>query len=73
MNRFFYWHLPPQKNQTPFTLFIFFKRILLFLFMGRILDFLYGKLRGPLYNGCVLISPAIVAGNYVVSPKAILT
>ena len=50
-----------------------FKRILFFIVMGGILGFLYGKLADPFYDGSVLVSPAIVAGNYVIDPKITLT
>jgi hypothetical protein len=41
--------------------------------MGGILGFLYGKLADPVYDGSVLVSPALVAGNYVIDPKITLT
>jgi hypothetical protein len=77
---------PPlaPKNQTPFDDEIsvldiiqffktHFKRILFFIVMGGILGFLYGKLADPVYDGSVLVSPAIVAGNYVIDPKITFT
>jgi hypothetical protein len=77
---------PPltPKNQTPFDDEIslldiiqffktHFKRILFFIILGGILGFLYGKLADPVYDGSVLVSPALVAGNYVIDPKITLT
>ena len=77
---------PPlaPKNQTPFDdeislldIIQFFKdnlkRILFFIILGGLIGFLYGKLAGPVYDGSVLVSPAIVAGNYVIDPKITLT
>ena len=77
---------PPvsPKNQTPFDDEISlldiiqffkdnFKRILFFIILGGILGYLYGKLADPVYDGSVLISPALVAGNYVIDPKITLT
>jgi hypothetical protein len=77
---------PPvaRKNQTPFDdeislldIIQFFKanlkRILFFIILGGILGFLYGKLADPVYNGSVLVSPALVAGKYVIDPKITLT
>ena len=77
---------PPlaPKNQTPFDdeislldiiqfFKVNFKRILFFIVMGGILGFLYGKLADPVYDGSVLVSPALVAGNYVIDPKITLT
>ena len=73
---------PPAapKNQTPFDDEISlldiinffkgnFKRILFFIIMGGILGSLYGKLASPVYDGSVLVSPALVAGSYVIDPK----
>jgi uncharacterized protein involved in exopolysaccharide biosynthesis len=77
---------PPvaPKNQTPFDDEIslidiiqffktHFKRILFFIILGGILGGLYGKLASPVYYGSVLVSPALVAGNYVIHPKITLT
>jgi uncharacterized protein involved in exopolysaccharide biosynthesis len=77
---------PPvaPKNQTPFDDEIslldiiqffktHFKRILFFIILGGILGYLYGKLADPVYDGSVLVSPALVAGNYVIDPKITLT
>jgi hypothetical protein len=77
---------PPlaPKNQTPFddeislldTIQFFkvnFKRILFFIILGGVLGGLYGKLASPVYDGSVLVSPALVAGNYVIDPKITLT
>lgn len=50
-----------------------FKRILFFIILGGILGFLYGKWADPVYDGSVLVSPALVAGNYVIDPKITLT
>jgi hypothetical protein len=77
---------PPvaPKNQTPFDdeislldIIQFFKtnlkRILFFIILGGILGYLYGKLADPVYDGSVLVSPALVAGNYVIDTKITLT
>jgi hypothetical protein len=77
---------PPvsPKNQTPFDDEISlldiiqffkanFKRILFFIILGGVLGGLYGKLASPVYDGSVLVSPALVAGNYVIDPKITLT
>jgi hypothetical protein len=77
---------PPlaPKNQTPFDdeisvldIIQFFKanikRILFFIILGGLTGFLYGKLADPVYNGSVLISPAIVSGEVVIDPKITLT
>ena len=77
---------PPlaPKNQTPFDdeislldIIQFFKahskRILFFIVMGGLIGFIYGKLADPVYDGSVLVSPALVAGNYVINPKITLT
>jgi hypothetical protein len=50
-----------------------FKRILFFIILGGILGFLYGKWADPVYDGSVLVSPALVAGRYVIDPKITLT
>lgn len=49
------------------------KRILFFVIIGGILGYLYGKLADPVYDGSVLISPAMVAGNVIIDPKITLT
>ena len=41
--------------------------------MGGILGGLYGKLADPVYDGSVLVSPALVAGKYIIDPKTTLT
>ena len=75
---------PVPKNQTPLDDEIslldiiqffkdYFKRILFFIVMGGLIGFLYGKLAPPVYDGSVLISPARIAGEFVVNPKIILT
>lgn len=77
---------PPlaPKNQTPFDdeislldiiqfFKVNFKRILFFIIMGGLIGFLYGKLADPVYDGSVLVSPALVAGNYVIDRKIILS
>jgi hypothetical protein len=77
---------PPlaPKNQTPFDdeislldiiqfFKVNFKRILFFIVMGGLIGFLCGKLTDPVYDGSVLVSPALVAGNYVIDPKITLT
>jgi hypothetical protein len=50
-----------------------FKRILFFIILGGLIGFLYGKLASPVYEGSVLVTPALVAGEYVTDPKIILT
>lgn len=73
-----------QKNQPPFDdeisltdIIKFFKdhakRLLFFIFIGGILGGVLGKISGPVYEGSILISPAQVAGNYVIDPKITLT
>jgi uncharacterized protein involved in exopolysaccharide biosynthesis len=77
---------PPlaPKNQTPFDdeislldiiqfFKVYFKRILFFIILGGLIGFLYGKLADSVYDGSVLVSPALVAGNYVIDPKITLT
>jgi hypothetical protein len=77
---------PPvaPKNQSPFDDEILlldiiqffkdhFKRILFFIILGGLIGFLYGKLADPVYDGSVLVSPALIAGNFVVDPKITLT
>jgi hypothetical protein len=50
-----------------------FKRILFFIIMGGLIGFIYGKFADPVYDGSVLVSPALVAGNYVIDTKITLT
>ena len=77
---------PPvaPKNQSPFDdeislldiiqfFKVNFKRILFFIILGGILGFLYGKLDHLVYDGSVLVSPALIAGKYVIDPKITLT
>ncbi len=47
--------------------------ILFFVIIGGILGGFYGKNAGPIYKGSVLISPAKIAGKFVVDPKITLT
>ncbi len=49
------------------------KFILIFVILGGILGGLFGKNAGPMYKGSVLISPAKIAGQFVVDPKITLT
>ncbi len=78
--------MPPvaPKNQTPFDdeislidiiqfFKVNFKRMLFFIILGGTLGGLYGKLANPIYEGSALISPALVAGNYVIDTKITLT
>jgi len=77
---------PPAapKNPTPFDdeislldiiqfFKVKFKRILFFMILGGVLGGLYGKIASPVYDGSVLVSPALVAGKYVIDPKITLT
>jgi uncharacterized protein involved in exopolysaccharide biosynthesis len=50
-----------------------FKRMLFFIILGGVLGGLYGKIASPVYDGSVLVSTALVAGNYVTDPKITLT
>ena len=72
------------KNQIPFDdeislldiiqfFKVNFKRILFFIILGGILGYLYGKLADPVYDGSLLVSPALVAGKYVIDPQITLT
>jgi hypothetical protein len=47
--------------------------MLFFIILSGILGYLYGKLADPVYDGSVLVSPALVAGKYVIDPKITLT
>jgi capsular polysaccharide biosynthesis protein len=77
---------PPlaPKNQTPFDdeisiadIIHFFKShkkmILIFVIIGTLLGGLYANFTEPIYNGSILVSPAKVAGVFVVNPRITLT
>ena len=73
---------PPAKNQFDDEISLLdiiqffktnFKRMLFFIILGGTLGGLYGKLANPIYEGSALISPALVAGNYVIDTKITLT
>jgi capsular polysaccharide biosynthesis protein len=49
------------------------KMILIFGIIGCLLGGLYGNFTAPVYKGSVLISPAKIAGAFVVNPKVIVT
>ena len=49
------------------------KMILIFVIIGALLGGLYANFTGPVYKGSVLISPAKIAGTFVVNPKVIVT
>jgi LPS O-antigen subunit length determinant protein (WzzB/FepE family) len=49
------------------------KMILIFVIIGGLLGGLYGNFTGPVYKGSVLISPAKIAGTFVVNPKVTVT
>ncbi len=49
------------------------KMILIFVIIGTLLGGLYGNFTEPVYKGSILISPARVAGAFVVNPKITLT
>ena len=49
------------------------KMILIFIIIGALLGGLYGNFTEPFYKGSVLISPAKIAGTFVVNPKVTLT
>jgi LPS O-antigen subunit length determinant protein (WzzB/FepE family) len=49
------------------------KIILIFVIIGTLLGGLYGNFTAPVYKGSILISPAKIAGVYVVNPKITLT
>jgi len=49
------------------------KFIIFCVILGGILGGLLGKFTGPVYKGSVLVSPAKIAGQFVVEPKITLT
>ena len=49
------------------------KMILIFVIIGTLLGGLYGNFTAPVYKGSVLISPAKIAGVFVVNPKVTVT
>ncbi len=49
------------------------KTLVSFILLGGLLGGLYGKFADPVYNGSVLVSPAMIAGDFVVEPKITLT
>ena len=49
------------------------KMILIFVIIGGLLGGLYGNFTSPVYKGSVLISPAKIAGAFVVNPKVTVT
>jgi capsular polysaccharide biosynthesis protein len=49
------------------------KMILIFVIIGALLGGLYANFTEPVYKGSVLISPAKIAGTFVVSPKVTVT
>ncbi len=49
------------------------KMILIFVIIGTLLGGLYGNFTVPVYKGSVLISPAKIAGAFVVNPKITVT
>jgi capsular polysaccharide biosynthesis protein len=49
------------------------KMILIFVIIGTLLGGLYGNFTAPVYKGSVLISPAKIAGGFVVNPKVTVT
>ena len=49
------------------------KMILIFVIIGALLGGLYGNFTEPVYKGSVLISPAKIAGTFVVNPKVTVT
>jgi hypothetical protein len=49
------------------------KMILIFVIIGALLGGLYANFTEPVYKGSVLISPAKIAGDFVVNPKITLT
>lgn len=74
----------PQKIQPSFDVEIsisdiihFFKAhkkfILICVILGGILGGLFGNITGPIYEGSVLVSPAKVAGDFLVNPNITLT
>jgi capsular polysaccharide biosynthesis protein len=49
------------------------KMILIFVIIGTLLGGLYANFTEPVYKGSVLISPAKIAGTFVVNPKVTVT
>ena len=49
------------------------KMILIFVIIGAVLGGLYANFTEPVYKGSVLISPAKIAGDFVVNPKVTVT
>ena len=49
------------------------KVILIFVIIGTLLGGLYGNFTEPVYKGTILISPAKIAGAFVINPKVTLT
>jgi hypothetical protein len=49
------------------------KTLVSFILLGGLLGGLYGKFADPVYDGSMLVSPAKVAGEFVVEPKVTLT
>ena len=49
------------------------KMILIFVIIGALLGGLYANFTEPVYKGSVLISPAKIAGDFVVNPKNTVT
>jgi capsular polysaccharide biosynthesis protein len=49
------------------------KMILIFIIIGALLGGLVGNFTAPTYKGSVLISPAKIAGTFVVNPKVTVT
>jgi LPS O-antigen subunit length determinant protein (WzzB/FepE family) len=49
------------------------KMILIFVIIGALLGGLYANFTEPVYKGSVLISPAKIAGTFVVNPKVTVT
>ena len=47
--------------------------IFIFVIIGILLGGLYGNFTEPTYKGSVLISPAKIAGTFVVNPKVTVT
>jgi hypothetical protein len=73
-----------NSPQTPFDdeislldIIKFFKKnqkvLISYILLGVLLGGLYGKFADPIYNGSALVSPAKIAGNFVVDPKITLT
>ena len=49
------------------------KMILIFVIIGTLLGGLYANFKEPVYKGSVLISPAKIAGVFVINPRATVT